>query len=642
MSRRRHRIAEVLAKGPSVKAGLGRRRHAERQPSPASRRSRAYRRGPARSRIHDGKHEIFAFRATVRRSAARLEPCRARRSSAEEAADPEDDALGRSRRSSSSARCAAWSCCTATALCPARCSARSSGRTTRGHRFLGKGAIEIPQADDVRSTPRARGQGDRQLRAARAQDPCERWRGARRWVRPIAADDALYDEVTALVEFPAVYAAHFEQAFLEVPQECLMLTMQQNQKYFPLVDGRGKLLNRFLIVSQHGARAPAPHRARQRARAAGAPLRRASSSTTRIDGVTLESRVPKLGRRGLSQQARQPAASASSVFERLAGVIAAMLGCRRGRRRIAPRVSARPISLTGMVGEFPELQGHHGHVLRRGTTASRSRSPARSQRTTARASPATRCRAMRSAPASRSPTSSTRLPASSGIGPAAHRRQGSLRVAPAGAGRRPASWSRAASLALSISRECVQRGAFEGTPGCRAGVRRRPAHVHSRADARLSPRCGLYGERDRVGALHAPHAAGSRAATARRGARVRAPARGREPRRGEQARGEHPAAGRRQGRVLPATRGEAVKEPGRSARCSTRCTGASRDATPRFEQGDFAGYLQTFAVLKSPVDAFFDTVMVMVEDAALRSNRLALLDDLRREMNRVADISKLA
>jgi glycyl-tRNA synthetase beta chain len=69
---------------------------------------------------------------------------------------------------------------------------------------------------------------------------------------------------------------------------------------------------------------------------------------------------------------------------------------------------------------------------------------------------------------------------------------------------------------------------------------------------------------------------------------------------------------------------------------------ASRDATPRFEQGDFTGYLKTFAVLKSPVDAFFDAVMVMADDPALRRNRLALLEDLRREMNRVADVSKLA
>jgi glycyl-tRNA synthetase beta chain len=61
-----------------------------------------------------------------------------------------------------------------------------------------------------------------------------------------------------------------------------------------------------------------------------------------------------------------------------------------------------------------------------------------------------------------------------------------------------------------------------------------------------------------------------------------------------------------------------------------------------FKRGDFTGYLKSFAVLKSPVDAFFDSVMVMVDETELRRNRLALLADLRREMNQIADISKLA
>jgi len=68
----------------------------------------------------------------------------------------------------------------------------------------------------------------------------------------------------------------------------------------------------------------------------------------------------------------------------------------------------------------------------------------------------------------------------------------------------------------------------------------------------------------------------------------------------------------------------------------------SRKATPLFKAGDYTGYLKAFAVLKSPVDAFFESVMVMVEDQAVRKNRLALLKDLRDEMNRVADISMLA
>jgi glycyl-tRNA synthetase beta chain len=69
---------------------------------------------------------------------------------------------------------------------------------------------------------------------------------------------------------------------------------------------------------------------------------------------------------------------------------------------------------------------------------------------------------------------------------------------------------------------------------------------------------------------------------------------------------------------------------------------ASLRAAPLLEEGDFTGYLKTFAVLKAPVDAFFESVMVMVEDKELRQNRLALLRDLRDEMNRIADISKLA
>ena len=67
-------------------------------------------------------------------------------------------------------------------------------------------------------------------------------------LKPIE-DDALLDEVTALVERPNVLVGKFEKEFLEVPQECLILTMKANQKYFPLLDGNGKLTNKFLIVS---------------------------------------------------------------------------------------------------------------------------------------------------------------------------------------------------------------------------------------------------------------------------------------------------------------------------------------------------------------------------------------------------------
>jgi glycyl-tRNA synthetase beta chain len=69
---------------------------------------------------------------------------------------------------------------------------------------------------------------------------------------------------------------------------------------------------------------------------------------------------------------------------------------------------------------------------------------------------------------------------------------------------------------------------------------------------------------------------------------------------------------------------------------------ASDKAKPLYEKGDYTGYLKAFAVLKAPVDTFFEKVMVMVDDEKLRHGRLALLRDLRVAMNRVADLSKLA
>jgi glycyl-tRNA synthetase beta chain len=84
-----------------------------------------------------------------------------------------------------------------------------------------------------------------------------------------------------------------------------------------------------------------------------------------------------------------------------------------------------------------------------------------------------------------------------------------------------------------------------------------------------------------------------------------------------------------------------LKEPAERELYSALAITAS-NAKGLYERGDFTGFLQTFAALKGPVDAFFDTVMVMAEDRELRQNRLALLADLRSEMNRVADLSKLA
>ncbi|MEL0543609.1 glycine--tRNA ligase subunit beta, partial [Neisseria gonorrhoeae] len=116
---------------------------------------------------------------------------------------------------------------------------------------------------------------------------------ARRLNATVAADEALLDEVTALVEWPVVLEAGFEEHFLAMPQECLILTMQQNQKYFPLLDQNGKLMNRFLLVSNLQTEDPS-HIIRGNERVLRARLSDAEFFYKQDQKATLESRLPKL------------------------------------------------------------------------------------------------------------------------------------------------------------------------------------------------------------------------------------------------------------------------------------------------------------------------------------------------------------
>ena len=127
-----------------------------------------------------------------------------------------------------------------------------AGRSTHGHRFEAAcDPIEFASADDYAIDLREEGSviasfDERRSEIARQLKAAAESQG--NGLRPIE-DDALLDEVTALVERPNVLVCQFEQEFLDVPQECLILTMKANQKYFPLLDAAGKLTNRFLVVS---------------------------------------------------------------------------------------------------------------------------------------------------------------------------------------------------------------------------------------------------------------------------------------------------------------------------------------------------------------------------------------------------------
>src|SRR5260221_10683237 len=131
----------------------------------------------------------------------------------------------------------------------------TADRVSGGDRFLSRDVLEIESADTYAPKLEAEGKVIPSFAARRARIVVA-LEGAAGDATPIMPD-ALLDEVTALVEWPVVYAGSFDAAFLAVPQECLILTMQLNQRYFALADDGGKLVNRFLLVSNVATRDPA-------------------------------------------------------------------------------------------------------------------------------------------------------------------------------------------------------------------------------------------------------------------------------------------------------------------------------------------------------------------------------------------------
>ena len=232
-----------------------------------------------------------------------------------------------------------------------------SGRQTLGHRFLSQGAIIFAQADDYAQQIAEQGKviasfAERRAAIKAALDKVSGSLNAR-----VAADDALLDEVTALVEYPVVLQAEFEAHFLAVPQECLILTMQQNQKYFPLLDQNGKLMNRFLLVSNLQTADPS-HIIHGNERVLRARLSDAEFFYKQDQKATLESRLPKLEHvvyhNKIGSQAQR-----IDRLQTIAAHIAEQLGTDRATAERAARLAKADL-VTEMVGEFPELQGTMG------------------------------------------------------------------------------------------------------------------------------------------------------------------------------------------------------------------------------------------------------------------------------------------
>ena len=240
---------------------------------------------------------------------------------------------------------------------PVKALGLTAGSVTQGHRFLGKRDIVLTNAADYVTALRKEGKVIAGFDERRMSIESQLKKTADELGCVLDYDDALLDEVTALVEWPVVYAADFDKAFLSVPQECLILTMRTNQKYFPLFDQNGKLTERFLLVSNMEV-ADATNIIDGNRRVVRPRLADARFFYETDRKVKLESLVPKLGNVVHHNQLGTQRERVQRL-RKLAGSIAEKLG---SNAELAERAAwlCKADLMSEMVGEFPELQGVMG------------------------------------------------------------------------------------------------------------------------------------------------------------------------------------------------------------------------------------------------------------------------------------------
>jgi glycyl-tRNA synthetase beta chain len=233
----------------------------------------------------------------------------------------------------------------------------SAGNSTSGHRFMGAPAIRLGRADDYESALLKKGSVIADFTARRIEIDKQLQAEAKRQGAVLGDYQELLDEVTALVELPSVYVCEFEASFLDVPQECLILTMRQNQKYFPLFATNGKLLPKFLVVSNMRVNDPRAIVSGNE-RVVRPRLEDARFFFNQDRKVRLEIRVPQLANVVYHSKLGSQRQRVERI-QLLAGKIARDIGADPEHSERAAFLSKADL-LTGMVGEFPELQGIMG------------------------------------------------------------------------------------------------------------------------------------------------------------------------------------------------------------------------------------------------------------------------------------------
>jgi len=510
-----------------------------------------------------------------------------------------------------------------------------SGNSTQGHRFEASvSPVVIKDADSYETQMQNEGAVIASFDARRAEIVRQLTAAAQKQnLKPIEDDDLL-DEVTALVERPNVLLGQFETEFLEVPQECLILTMKANQKYFPLLDANNKLTNKFLIVSNISPADPFKvvdgNERVVRPRLADAKFffdqDRKKTLASRISGLEKVVYHNKLGTQ----------AERSKRVSDLAKSIASKIGDANLAAKAEQAAQLSKVDLlTDMVGEFPELQGIMGRYYAQHEKLDNDIAFAIEDHYKPR-------------------FAGDELPRNQvGVAVALADKLETL-VGLFSIGEKPTGDKDPFALrrqALGIIRmliECKLNASFETlidlalqqfksddkasvlaaiTEFCfdRLSVNLKEQGASAQeVDAVLALNPSLLSEiPKRLEAVRAFSALAEAPALA--------------------------AANKRVGNILKKIEGDVaakindglLQEPAEKALAATLAK-IKPEADALFESGDYTNSLKALAALKAPVDDFFDNVMVNAEDPALKANRQGLLATLHQAMNRVADLSKLA
>lgn len=520
---------------------------------------------------------------------------------------------------------------------PVKALGLTSGNSTHGHRFeAAVSPVVLKDADSYAATLAKDGAviasfAERKAEIARQLAAAATKVGG--GCKPIE-DDALLDEVTALVERPNVLICEFEQQFLGVPQECLILTMKANQKYFPLLDAQGKLTNQFLVVSNisptDASAVIGGNERVVRPRLADAKFffdqDRKKTLASRVEGLGRVVYHNKLGTQG--ERTERVRAIARAIGQQLGGDVLA-------KSADTAAQLAKTDLLTDMVGEFPELQGIMGGYYARHDGLTEDIAFAIEDHYKPR-------------------FAGDELPRNlAGVVVALADKLETL-VGMFGIGNLPTGDKDPFALrrhALGVVRMLIERDlpmrldtlvndAFAAFPRAMLG----DAHTDllsfffDRLSGQLREQGYTSNEVEAVVSMRPVVLS----AVPRQLQAVRA----------FTALPEAPAlaaANKRIGNILKKSEGDVAATVNESAlieQAEKALFAAMQTTVPaanaKFDAGDYTASLQSLAALRAPVDAFFDGVMVNADDPALKANRLGLLRQLHDAMNRVADLSRLA